>query len=263
MPKLNAVLMVVLAVAVLLGTGLFVLRAPATDEGASVRVEKLLRKLADSDSDARREGEDGLRKLGPAALARLQEVSTSGDLVLARRAAKLLQELQPPASKMPGPPVQPESLLGSLQPHEASFEILYAGAPEKAQRAGVYLVRLANSGKTPVLVALPPEKSSWRAAWFEIEDDQGRWARVDAEPILTPDPRGSIVVVGAGKSGPLLYSGWKSLQETLSKPDIRSVRFVYDASDPCYRTIAAMFGGGALLAPVRMVSKTFQISDAR
>jgi len=262
MPKLNLLLMGVLTAAVVAGTGLLVLRAPACGEKESIRVEKLLRKLADRDSDTRREGEDGLRRLGRAALAPLQEASTSADRVLAGRAAKLLLEFQPPPPRMPGPPEQPGSLMGGLQPDEASFEILCAGAPEKALRAGVYLVQVANAGKTPVLVALPPEKSPWHAAWFEIVDDRGRLTRVEAEPIQTPDPRGSVVVVGAGSCG-APYWGWKNMQETLLKPEVRGVRFIYDASDPLYRATAEKFGGGSLLPPVKLVSKTFQLSEVR
>ena len=96
MPKLNALLMVVLAVAVIAATGFLVLRpsGPAPDPRQS---ELLIRKLADSDSDVKREGEDGLRKMGPAAVGPLKEASNSTDRVLAGRAAKLLLELQPPA----------------------------------------------------------------------------------------------------------------------------------------------------------------------
>jgi hypothetical protein len=97
MPKLNTVLMVVLAVAVISGTGILVLRRSSAQEDPPAQAEKLLRKLADSDGDLRREGEDGLRKMGPAAIKPLQEASKSSDRVLASRAAKLLAELQQPA----------------------------------------------------------------------------------------------------------------------------------------------------------------------
>ena len=46
MPKLNLLLMGVLTAAVVAGTGLLVLRARSSEEKKSVRVEKLLRKLA-------------------------------------------------------------------------------------------------------------------------------------------------------------------------------------------------------------------------
>ncbi len=94
MPKLNAVLMVVLAVAVIAATGVLVLRPSAPQ---AVPPEHYLRKLADPDSDVKREGEDGLRKMGAAAVGPLREASKSSDKVLAGRAAKLLSELQPAA----------------------------------------------------------------------------------------------------------------------------------------------------------------------
>jgi len=97
MPKLNATLMILLAAAVIAATGILALRgAPAA--ATPVRAEALLRKLADPDADLRREGEDGLRRMGPAAVEPLREASKSPDRVLAGRAAKLLQELQPSLS---------------------------------------------------------------------------------------------------------------------------------------------------------------------
>jgi len=102
MPKLNAVLMVVLAVAVIAATGFLVLRPSAPAAGAP-KSEQLIRKLADADSDVKREGEEGLRSLGSAAVAPLREASRSSDRVLAARAARLLLELQPPApAERPG-----------------------------------------------------------------------------------------------------------------------------------------------------------------
>lgn len=95
MPKLNAVLMVVLAVAVIAATGVLVLRPSPPPP---VPAEHYLRKLADPDSDVKREGEEGLRKMGPAAVAPLREASKSSDRILAGRAAKLLSELQPAAT---------------------------------------------------------------------------------------------------------------------------------------------------------------------
>ena len=96
MPKLNGVLMVVLAVAVLAAPGFLALRPTPAQEADSVQIELLLRKLGDVDSDVRREGETGLRRMGNAAAGPLTQASKSADRVLAGRAAKLLQELQPP-----------------------------------------------------------------------------------------------------------------------------------------------------------------------
>ncbi len=96
MPKRNAVLMVVLAVAVIAAMGFLALRPTPVQAADPVRIELLLRKLGDADSDVRREGENGLKQMGSAALGPLQQASRSGDRVLAGRALKLLQELQPP-----------------------------------------------------------------------------------------------------------------------------------------------------------------------
>lgn len=95
MPKLNAVLMAVLAVAVIGATAFLTLRPAPAQAIEPAQVQKLLRKLADSDPDVRREGEAGLRQAGAASVAPLRDASKSSDRVLAERAAKLLQELQP------------------------------------------------------------------------------------------------------------------------------------------------------------------------
>jgi hypothetical protein len=98
MPKLNAVLMAVLAVAVIAAMGFLTLRPPPAQEIQPAQVEKLVRKLGDPDPDVRHEGEAGLRRAGAASVAPLREASRSPNRVLADRAAKLLQELAPGAA---------------------------------------------------------------------------------------------------------------------------------------------------------------------
>jgi hypothetical protein len=98
MPKLNAVLMVVLAVVVIGATAFLTLRPTPAQAIEPAQVQKLLRKLADPDPDIRREGEAGLRRAGPAALPPLRDASKSNDRVLAERASRLLVELDPPAA---------------------------------------------------------------------------------------------------------------------------------------------------------------------
>jgi len=95
MPKLNAVLMVLLAVGVIAATAFLTLRPAPAQEIDPVQVQKLLRKLGDPDPDIRREGEVGLRQAGAASIAPLKEASKSPNRVLAERASKLLLELSP------------------------------------------------------------------------------------------------------------------------------------------------------------------------
>jgi len=104
MPKLNAVLMVVLAVGVIAAIGVLALRPAPAQEIQPAQVQKLLRKLGDPDPDVRREGEAGLRQAGAASIAPLRDASKSPDRVLAGRAAKLLQELAPASAPGKGAP---------------------------------------------------------------------------------------------------------------------------------------------------------------
>jgi hypothetical protein len=111
MPKLNAVLMAVLAVAVIGATAFLTLRPTPAQAIEPAQVQKLLRKLADSDPDIRREGEAGLRRAGTAAVPSLRDASMSPDRVLAERAAQLLQQLDPPPAGVadaPKPEPEPE-----------------------------------------------------------------------------------------------------------------------------------------------------------
>jgi len=96
MPKLNAVLMVVLAVAVIGATAFLTMRPAPARAIEPAQVQKLLRKLADPDPDIRREGEAGLRQAGTAAIPPLRDASRCSDRVLAERASKLLLQLDPP-----------------------------------------------------------------------------------------------------------------------------------------------------------------------
>ena len=95
MPKLNAILMPVLAVGVIAAIAFLSLRPGPAPTSQPVQVEKLLRKLGDPDPDVRREGEAGLRQAGTASIAPLREASRSTNRILADRAAKLLRELAP------------------------------------------------------------------------------------------------------------------------------------------------------------------------
>jgi hypothetical protein len=95
MPKLNVVLMAVLAAGVIAALAFLTLRPTPAPSIEPAQVQKLIRKLGDSDPDIRREGEAGLRQAGTASIAPLREASKSPDRTLADRASKLLQEMQP------------------------------------------------------------------------------------------------------------------------------------------------------------------------
>jgi len=103
MPKLNAVLMAVFATALIAALGFLTLRPVPAQDVDPVQIQKLVRKLGDSDPDVRREGEAGLRQAGAASLSPLRDAAKSADPILAARASKLLAEIQPGPSVKPGP----------------------------------------------------------------------------------------------------------------------------------------------------------------
>ena len=96
MQRFRPVLMALSALAVI-AAALFLSTGPASRADASARTRALLRRLADSDPDVRREAEAGLRALGPRAAGALREASTSSDAALADRASRILSEIDPPS----------------------------------------------------------------------------------------------------------------------------------------------------------------------
>jgi hypothetical protein len=251
MPKLNAVLMVVLAVAVIAATGFLVLR-PAPPQPVSA--EQYLRKLADADVDVKREGEEGLRKMGPAAVVPLRMASKSSDHVLAVRAAKLLQELQPePSTPSAGAPTSPSA--------ELDFKFLCSGHPEMPDRSGNFMVEVANRGTTAYRIVLPSTESDWTAAWFEVEDERGRLRKIPAVSMERAD-RMTVHVLQPGERQ-LLFRGGGSLMDQVWKPEARAIRFVYDASSEEYRDRAGKSEEGSLLPAAQHASKSLPLNDAR
>ena len=103
MPKLNAVLMALFAVAVIAAMGFLTLRPAPAQAVEPAQIQKFVRKLGDSDPDVRREGEAGLRQAGAASRSPLRDAARSSDPVLAGRASKLLAELQPAPGVKSGP----------------------------------------------------------------------------------------------------------------------------------------------------------------
>jgi hypothetical protein len=250
MPKRNAILMVVLAVAVIAATGFLALRPAPSPEAGPARIELLLRKLGDADSDVRREGETGLRKMGNAATGPLTQASKSADRVLAGRAAQLLRETAPTVS-----------IRTEIRSEEILLEVSSSRVSEEESGARVYGALLINRSSAPVLVALPGEASAWSAAWFEVEDDQGRSTRVEASPEGAVATAGSVVSVAPGKT--LIFASWNQSPKAPPPSKTRGVRFVYDASHPAYRLMTEKADGGALLPSMKLASKTLVLADAR
>ncbi len=263
MVRLNAVLMIVLALAVVVSATFLALEESASVDRDAARAERLLRKLTDPDPDVRREGEEGLRAMGPRAAAALREAARSGDRALADRAARLLEGSSPapvpapprPESRDPGTAAVPPVLEGGEGPFRFLIE-----CPDPALRAGegiLVYVRFRNDGPQPLLLAREGRDRYARFACFEAVDAKGRAFEVPAEPAREIREETGVVVVRPGETLDL-YAGQGDGRTLLAAPFPGAgpfrVRFVYDASGDAYREAVAGRAEGTPLPFERLAS---------
>jgi hypothetical protein len=265
MYKINLVLMVLLAAAVVAAAAYL-----STAVGPSAGTEaadsaRLLRKLADADPDVRREGETGLRDLGELALPALREAAKSPDRALADRATRLLGEVEPARERTEelgtGDGPEPD---GREAP--VAFSI-HCVRPRVGTGEGFRLyVRVRNGGAAPVvLLRQGPGLYALYGAHFEVTDRQGRVSRVSPEPAVPWSDGRESVAVGHGEVFDL-YAGSPAGCALLSlrEPGTYTVRFIYDAAEgSLYRAAVAGGAGVAALPPVRFASNelTLEVVD--
>ncbi len=239
MPKLNAVLMVLLSAGVLGGMGWWVLGQG--DDGAveRARTTKLLRKLADPDPDLRREAAAAIKAMGARGKELLQETAKASDPRLAERAASLLKELEP-AAPAPAPI------------HLTHF----------VWCVDRYCVEFRNDTSEPLLVALEKQGEEPRFGWFEIEDASGKTTKVGVPSYAPPvvDGPAHIVALAPG-AREVLYNGWQPVGSLLlTLPHPCKVRFVYDASTGSpYRDVVKVSVQGVPFRPAKHVSPVVDV----
>ncbi len=257
MPRLNAVLMAALALATIATAGFLALERTADLKPAPVRVEPLLRKLADRDPDLRREGEESLRALGPRAVAHLRDAAKSPDRTLADRASKLLLEMEPaPAGSARAPePREPEPTPEARESVE--FELRAHPTRVKPGDPIEVSVTLTNNGSQPVLVMGSPYMWVYLPmAEFEFRDSAGKVTAIKAD-VQPGREAGQVhpVHVRPGEHVPLFRpTGYLTLRNGLPAGSYK-VRFVYEASEGSpYRLLVPLSSEGVLLPPRRLVS---------
>jgi hypothetical protein len=236
-PKLNAVLMVVLPAALIGALGWLVLREPSPP-AAGPELTRLLRKLADSDPDLRREAEQEFRRLGARGVDALREAAKSADLALAGRAARLVRELEAPAA----PREAPETV--EVQ-ETVVFEIQGGGLR--------YYVRLVNRGTQPLVLAREAGKGYTPYARFESVDEKGSAEPIEMEAAFADAAR---LVVRPGETFDL-FAGQSDGRVGLVRapPGKGKLRFVWDASEgSAYRAAVMTSTEGVPLPPQRLAS---------
>lgn len=96
MHKLNLVLMVVLAVAVIGGAAYLSTGQESRSGPDTAKIERLIRLLGDPDPDISRDAESDLRSMGPVAHPALRKAAGSSDRRVADRALRLLPSAHAP-----------------------------------------------------------------------------------------------------------------------------------------------------------------------
>ena len=87
---IRVILMVLLTLGVIAGTGWLAMSGGPEQDPESAKIDRLIRLLGDRDLDVSREAGKELQLLRPASEPALEEAARSKDEVLAKRAARLL-----------------------------------------------------------------------------------------------------------------------------------------------------------------------------
>ncbi|MBI2932162.1 MAG: hypothetical protein HYY16_10970 [Planctomycetes bacterium] len=262
---LRLFLMMVLSGALVAGAAMLALSGTSGSPG-NPETRALLRRLADSDPDVRREAEARLRAMRDQALPALREACEARDPELARRARRLVDDMEGRAevlsipSETTGVPL-PEAV---SPPVELELQIpvadVEAGAPIR------FYVRLRNNGAQPLLVArhflgMLPTYGAF--ARFEIALEDGEVFQIAPEPWPTPNAPPDVVVVPAGVPMDLYFGSSQiptALYERLTRAGRHRIRFVYDATDSYRAAVAGLLHEGAALPAEKIASNWAEIS---
>lgn len=250
MPKLNVIGMVVLCLGVAAGAAALALRAPALKIDGP-RVDRLIRRLADTDPDLRREAEQELKDLGRKAEPALKEAAKGADPVIAERARAILG-VKPEGRIQDGPAAIPATLETGIR-----LTLQVTSMPRRPDPVQYYL-RLHNGTKRAIALARrlrdgQPEYAGFGE--FERIDAEGRLVAIDdfVDPADTDTAPLQIVIVKPGESLDLVPgSGYLSISES----GTFRLRFVYNATEGSqYReSLATGHHGGSALPAERFES---------
>ena len=221
MPKLNIVGMVVLCLAVFAGAAVLALRSTPVRVEAP-QVGRLIRLLADTDPDLRREAARELKDLGKTAEPALKEAAAGSDPVVAERARAILG-IKPPSQSA-------TDATASVEPG-IRLTLQFASAPRRPTDGVHYYLRLHNGTKEPVTIGRRKhgDRFDYRGfGLFERIDAEGRLVEITER--AAEDEAGEIefAVVAPGESLDL-FPGAGLL--TVGSRGTYRVRYVYDATE--------------------------------
>jgi len=222
MPKINIVGMVVLCLAVFAGAAVLALRStPKRVE--TPRVGRLIRLLADTDPDLRREAELELKELGKKAEPALKEAAEGSDPVVAERARAILGLKVPSKEKTSEVATTPEPPI--------RLTLQFASAPRRPGDAVHYYLRLHNNTKDPVAVARRRhgDRHDYRGfGFFERIDAEGRLVEIADPSPVDEDSEVEVVTLAPGELIDM-FPGAGLL--AIGARGTYRVRYVYDATE--------------------------------
>ena len=227
MPKLNVIGMIVLCLGVAAGAAVLALRAPASKID-SPRVDRLIRRLGDTDPDLRRDAERELKELGKKAELALKEAARGTDPIIAERARAILG-VKPPSRPSENPGAVAKDSVPETGIRLSLQVTLVPERPEPIQ----YYLRLHNGTKRAIALARRlrdgrPEYAGFGG--FERIDAEGRLVAIDdfVDPADTDTAPLQIVIVKPGESLDLVPgSGNLRIEES----GTFRLRFVYNATE--------------------------------
>jgi hypothetical protein len=223
MPKLNLIGMIVLSLSVFAGAAVMALKSSPARVDAP-RVDRLIRRLADTDPDLRREAERELKDLGRKAEPALKEAARGTDLAIAERARAILG--------MKGPEAPASETISAPAPTGIRLSLQITSASRRLVEPLQYYLRLHNGTTRAIALARRlrdgrPEYAGFGA--FERIDSEGRVVVLDeSDDEGESAPSLEIVIVQPGDSLDLAPgSGLLRLEA----PGTFRVRFAYDATE--------------------------------
>jgi hypothetical protein len=245
MPKLNVVAMIVLSLSIAAGAAVMSLRATAPRPDP--QVDRLIRRLADTDPDLRREAERELKELGSMAAGALKQAAEGSDPVVAERARVLLGAKRDELPRETPGAVEPVSL-----PEPAVRLSLQLGSsPRRPREHVLYYLRLHNGTQRSMAIARRvrdgrPDYGSFGG--FERIDADGRVVELEDTVDAPAGGEVEVVLVAPGETVDL-FPGAGLLR--IGASGTFRVRYVYDATEGSeYRERVGKghFAGSALAA---------------
>lgn len=256
MPKLNVVGMIVLSLGIAAGAAVMSLRT--SSQRPDPQVDRLIRRLADTDPDLRREAERELKQLGPVAAGALKQAADGSDPVVAERARALLGAKR---DELPRESLRSVETV-SLPDPSVRLTLQLASSPRRPGEPVLYYLRLHNGTRRSMAIARRARDGRLdygSFGGFERIDAEGRVVQLGDNVDPPAEGEVEVVLVAPGETVDL-FPGAGLLRVGAS--GTFRIRYVYDASEGSeYREqVGKGHFAGSILAAERFESNAVTVT---